>query len=132
MTDPHTASPLAPFEGRSPDRPGWFSQALQHTPQRSGHEVQGARDAVPLPRLGEVEEGELFLATKFDLALEPAYPDNEPDEPEEIREDGRPVDRTAQLEAVRDNRAQETLKMITSLRMAAWVIAALLLIRLFV
>mgnify|MGYP001763000864 CR=1 FL=1 len=47
-------------------------------------------------------------------------------------DDDRPVDRTAQLEAVRDKREQETLKMITSLRMAAWVIAALLLIRLFV
>ncbi|MDG5487999.1 hypothetical protein NYR55_05110 [Sphingomonas sp. BGYR3] len=96
------------------------------------HEIQGAIDAVRIPRLGEVEEAELSLATKFDLALEDDYPDNEPDKADTTHGDGRPVDRPAQLEFVSDSRAQETLKMITSLRMAAWVIAGLLLIRMFV
>lgn len=112
--------------------PGITTDKIKVLTRDRHHEVQGATDAVPLPRLGEVEEGELFLATKFDLAIEPAYPDNEPNEVDTNHDDGRPVDRAAQLEVVRDNRAQETLKMITSLRMAAWVIAALLLIRLFV
>jgi pimeloyl-ACP methyl ester carboxylesterase len=42
MTDTAAAPLLAPFEGRVPERPEWFSNALQHTPERRFHDVQGA------------------------------------------------------------------------------------------
>src|ERR1700710_717344 len=47
MTDTAAAPPvaplLAPFEGRVPERPAWFSDALRHEPERRFHVVQGAK-----------------------------------------------------------------------------------------
>ena len=39
---PHHPPPLAAFEGRLPDAPAWFTQALADAPERSGLKVQGA------------------------------------------------------------------------------------------
>jgi pimeloyl-ACP methyl ester carboxylesterase len=39
---PHIASPLAPFEGRSPPAPPWFDAILGHEPERSRIPVLGA------------------------------------------------------------------------------------------
>jgi pimeloyl-ACP methyl ester carboxylesterase len=39
---PEIASPLAPFEGRSPPRPAWFTAALAKAPERSKVPVEGA------------------------------------------------------------------------------------------
>lgn len=113
--------------------PGITTDKIKVLTRDKKHEVQGTKEDIPLARLGEVEEAELFLARKLDLPIPPdPYADDATDDADATHEDGRPVDRAAQLEAVRDSRGQETLKMITSLRMAAWVIAVLLLIKLFV
>ncbi|KQO06914.1 hypothetical protein [Sphingomonas sp. Leaf242] len=110
--------------------PGISTNEIKVLTRDRKHEVQNAKDDVPLSRLGEVEEAELFLVTTVDLPV--ANPADEPDEEEVTHDNGRPIDRAAQLEALRDRRAQDTLKMITSLRMAAWTIAAFLLISFFV
>ncbi len=39
---PHHPPPLAAFDGRPPDAPGWFTQALADAPERSWLKVQGA------------------------------------------------------------------------------------------
>jgi pimeloyl-ACP methyl ester carboxylesterase len=52
-------SPLAPFKGDKPEAPRWFEQALQHTPERSWTEVQGAR--IETLTWGEVGKPGLML-----------------------------------------------------------------------
>jgi pimeloyl-ACP methyl ester carboxylesterase len=42
MTDITAAPLLAPFEGRMPDRPAWFTDSLRQAPERRFHDVQGA------------------------------------------------------------------------------------------
>ena len=41
MTLKAEAPLLAPYAGRIPDRPAWFSAALEHSPERAWQEVQG-------------------------------------------------------------------------------------------
>ena len=41
MTDTPDPAPLAAFEGRAPDRPVWFEQAVRHAPERRAHAVDG-------------------------------------------------------------------------------------------
>jgi hypothetical protein len=93
------------------------------------HKVEGVPEDVTLRRLGEVGEAELYFARETKLPL----PAPEPDEANDIDlgPDDRPVDRTALLEIAREKRAQETVKLIENLRIAAWVVAALLLALLF-
>lgn len=113
--------------------PGITTDKIKVLTRDKKHEVEGAHETIPLGRLGEVEEAELFLARKLDLPIPPdPCADDATDDADSAHEDGRPVNRAAQLDVVRGNQTREMLRMITSLRMAAWVIAALLLISLFV
>ena len=41
--DPNQIAPLAHLRGQRPATPYWFEQALRHAPQRTWHEVAGAR-----------------------------------------------------------------------------------------
>jgi pimeloyl-ACP methyl ester carboxylesterase len=41
--DQNQLAPLAHLRGRRPDAPAWFEDALRHAPERTWHEVEGAR-----------------------------------------------------------------------------------------
>lgn len=107
--------------------PGITTDKIRILTKDRDHIVEDLPDDFPLRRLGEVGEAELYFAREVKLRL----PAPEPDEPEDIGPDERPVNRTALLEAEREKRAQDMVKVIQSLRIAAWIIAALLLAMLF-
>jgi hypothetical protein len=90
------------------------------------HAVESLKGEFSLPRLGEVKEAELYFANEIKL------PQPKPTENPEY-DDGEPLlARIASTEAARDAHAQETVKLLRSMRIAAWAIAALLLVKLFV
>lgn len=100
------------------------------------HKVEGVPENVTLRRLGEVGEAELYFSREATLS----GPAKESDEAEEVDSglDEQPLnaelelnDQTSQLEFAREKRAQETVRLIKSLRTAAWAAAALLLALLF-
>jgi pimeloyl-ACP methyl ester carboxylesterase len=41
--DPNQVAPLGHLRGQRPPAPAWFEDALRHAPQRTWHEVEGAR-----------------------------------------------------------------------------------------
>jgi len=88
------------------------------------HVVEGLPDDFPLPRLGEMGEAELYFVRDVKLPL----PEPEPDGLEDIDPEEPLMDRAALLEARREKRAESTMKVIQSLRVAAWTIAVLLLV----
>lgn len=95
------------------------------------HKVEGVPDEAIIPRLGNVGEARIYFARELKLPL-PAP--SEAAEADFVPEDD-PVDKRALAEVARETLAevarekfaQETVKLIRSLRVAAWVVAVLLL-----
>ncbi len=107
--------------------PGITTDKIKILTEDRSHVVEGLPDDFPLRRLGEVGEAELYFAREVKFPL----PAAEPNEPEDLDLEERPVDRMALLEAAREKRTQNTVEVIQSLRIAAWTIAALLVVMLF-
>lgn len=111
--------------------PDIFTRHVKVLTKERQHVVEKAREDVSLPRVGEVEEAEIHFSHTVDMPV-PHDPYDESTDLVEIEPDASPAERAAQLEAARDRRAHESLRMIISLRMAAWVIIVLLLVLILV
>lgn len=96
----------------------------------SEHKVEGVPEDVTLHRLGEVGEAELYFARETKLRLFNPEPD-EADEADKVDNANLvladwPADQTVPMEIDREKLARETLKLIQNIRIATWVVVALL------
>lgn len=97
------------------------------------HAIENAPEGSKLPRLGKVGEARVYFASERQLPLLDTDTERAEDfeEAEGFAPDSAPVDQSALLEIARENRAQEMMQLIRNLRVAAWVVAVLLLALLF-
>lgn len=111
--------------------PSISANTIKVLTSNTDHEVKSQKDGVTIPRLGAIKKGELYFnhVTKFAVS---ALELEDDDKDEEFASGERPVDRALQLERLRDRRSKETVKLLNSVRMAAWIIAATIVVGLFV
>jgi hypothetical protein len=106
--------------------PGISTDQIKILTEDSDHVVEELPDGFTIRRLGEVGKVELNFARAVELP--PLATDNDSTDIDLGEQTGNDA---ALARTAREKRAEDTAKVVQSLRIVAWIIAALLLIELF-